>query len=274
MLLQLTTVSTAIWATLIQIFAYANVMPIYCILHLFLISRCRNLSNAVHLRDPVKLVAVIPALIPGYFLLAVLVGTPFRDATFRQWLSAIFQLSPLYIAFWQFLTTKAFRRLSIGQLHGASRAEVDSLALQNVYDFAWNVAACTQIIAYAVILAARMFPHTLFDGIADKLTFISVFIPSSALNAKPWSSGVKTMHDFFIYDFLGGSVTAIVWAATLLHMTSPKPFSKQCLPSTILNMLGRLLFAGPAGLLVWLLRQRDEGVLAAEMSTSQQGKSN
>lgn len=248
-------------------------MPIYCILHLLLISRCRNRSSAVHLRDPVKLVAIIPALIPGYFLLAVLVGTPFKDATFRQWLGALFQLSPLSIAFWQFLTTKAFRRLAIGQFHGATKAEVDSLALQNVYDFAWNVAACVQIVSFAVIAAAKIFPDTFFDGVADKLTFISVFIPSSPLTARPWSSGAKTMHDFFIYDFLGGYTTAIVWAATLLNMASPVPFSKQCLPSTILNMLGRLLFAGPAGLLIWLLRQRDEDVLAAELSTSMSDKS-
>ena len=240
-------------------------MPIYCILHLLLISRCRKHSNAVHLRDPVKLVAVIPALIPGYFLIAVLVGTPFKDATFRQWLSAVFQLSPLYVAFWQFFAAKMFRRLAIGQFHGATKAEVDGIALQNIYDFAWNVAAFGQIVSYVVIAAARMFPNTLFDGVADKLTFVSVFIPGPPLTTKPWSSGAKTMHDFFIYDFMGGSLTAIVWAATLLKMASPGTFSKQCLPSTVLNMLGRLLVAGPSGPLIWLLRQRDEGVLAAEL---------
>lgn len=251
---------------LIQAFSYANVMPLYGILHLYITSRSRGQSSLVRLRDPARLLAVIPALIPGFFLVAVLVSLPFEGTFLRSLLDTNFRCFPILVAFWQFLATKVLRRLAVGQYQGYTEAECDTVALGHVYDFTRSIAVLAQVVPFGVIAVARIFPLTLFEGVAEKLTFANVFLPNLLHADETWASAAKTMHDFFIYNQLIGSTAAIVWAATLFHLERPASPSKKNVAEIVMSITREIAFAGPAGALIWLLRERDEEVLGAELA--------
>lgn len=216
-------------------------------------SRSRDLSSAVHLNDPFKLVAVVPALFPGLILPLILTVSPFRDASFRQWLTALCMLFPLYLGFWQFLAAKVLRRMHAGQYVGARQAEIDSAALRTVYDFALGIATFTQILSYAILYITR-------------LSFARVYIPAVPHQVDPWASGAQIMHEFYKYDHLVGSLVGVVWAATLLGGFCPDAFAKGQRARTVMHMAGRTLISGPVGVTLWLMRQRDESVLAEELA--------
>lgn len=241
-------------------------MPLYGILHLFITSRSRGRSSIVRLSDPVRLLAVIPALIPGFFLVAVLASLPFQGTFLGSILDTSFRCFPILVAFWQFLATKAVRRLAVGQYQDYTEAERDTVALGHVYDFTRSIAVLAQGIPIGVIAVARFFPGSLFDGVAEKLTFANVFLPSLLHAEEPWASAAKTMHDFFIYNQLIGSTAAIVWAATLFHLERSASPSKRKVTEVVMSITREVALGGPAGALIWLLRERDEEVLGAELA--------
>lgn len=249
---------------LIQTFSYANVMPLYGILHLSITSRSRGQTSTVRLRDPARLLAIIPALIPGFFFVTILASLPFEGTFLRSLLDTSFRCFPILTAFWQFLATKAVRRLAVGQYQDCTEAERDTVALGHVYDFTRSIAVLAQIVPLGVIAVAKLFPRSLFEGVAGKLTFANVFLPSLYHVEEPWASAAKTMHDFFIYNQLIGSTAAIVWATTLFYLQRLASSSKKNMAEVAMSITREIALGGPAGALIWLMRERDEGILGAE----------
>lgn len=111
-------------------------MPIYGILNLSITSQPRGQSSIVLLRDPARLVAAIPALIPGCFLVAVLASLPFKQTFLCLLLDAHFRsMFPHSSRPLQLLATKAIRRLAVRQYQDHTDAERDTVALGHVYGF-------------------------------------------------------------------------------------------------------------------------------------------
>ena len=257
---------------LIQTFSYANIMPLYGILHLFFTSRSRDQGSIIRLSDPARLLAVIPALIPGFFFVAVLASMPFEGTFLRSLLDSSFRCFPILVAFWQFLATKAIHRIAVGQYQDCTEAERDTVALGHVYDFTRIIAVLAQAVPLGVIAVAKFSQGSLFEGVAEKLTFANVFLPSLLHVEEPWASAAKTMHDFFIYNQLIGSTAAIVWAATLFYLELPASPSKKKVVGAVMSITREITLGGPAGALIWLLRERDEEVLGAELAQIQPEK--
>lgn len=202
-------------------------MPLYGVLHLFITSRSRCQGSIVRLSDPARLIAVIPALIPGFLLVAILASMPFEGTFLRLLFDSSFRCFPILVAFWQFLATKAIRRIAVGKYQDCTEAERDTVALGHVYEFTRIIAVLAQVVPLGVIVVAKFSSSNLFEGVAEKLTFANVFLPSLLHVEEPWASAAKTMHDFFIYNQLIGSAAAIAWAATLFYLELPASASKK-----------------------------------------------
>ncbi|KAH6686444.1 hypothetical protein F5X68DRAFT_262223 [Plectosphaerella plurivora] len=253
------------WAVAMQVCTISNVFPLYCIAHL-ITSYFQPRPDSVRYRDPGRLVAVLPALLPGYFFVTALVGAPFKSGDFRQWLGAIYQIYPVYVAFFQFLAEKVVHRLSLGQYQLATPSETERDALLHVYDVAYNLAAFTQLTTYLVLVAAALRPDLFSEAIAARLTFKEAFIPTQLPHTTTrWTSPARVVHNGYLYSLLTLSITSIVWAYALFQQGKLRNIRGARFADTAWGMLKATAIAGPSGAVVGLLRERDENVFAAQI---------
>jgi hypothetical protein len=248
-----------------QVCTISNVFPLYCIAHL-ITSYFQPRPDSVRYRDPSRLVAVLPALLPGYFIVTALVGAPFKSGDARQWITALYQLYPFYVAFFQFLATKAVKRLSLGQYQTATPAETERDALMHVYDTAYSLAAFTQLTTYLVLAAAALRPDLFSEAIAARLTWREAFVPTRPPHsAARWTTAAEVVHNGYLYSLLTLSVTSVVWAYALFQLGKLRNLRGGRFADTAWGMLKATVVAGPSGAVVGLLRERDETVFAAQI---------
>lgn len=250
-----------------QVCTISNVFPLYCVAHL-ITSYFQPRPDSVRFRDPDRLVAVLPALIPGYFFVTALVGAPFESGSARQWITALYQLYPVYVVFFQFLATKVVNRLSLGQYQLAMRAETERDTLRHVYDVAWNLAAFTQLTTYLVLATAAVRPALFSEAVAVRLTWSEAFVPTKLPHsAARWTTAADTVHNVYLYSLLVLSVTSVVWAYALFRQGRLGNAARDGhFADTAWGMLRAAAIAGPSGAVVGLLRERDEAVFASQIA--------
>jgi hypothetical protein len=241
-----------------QTFGYAATMPLYAAIHLFtsstFTSSGKALAKANKLRNPTSfdLRVLIPAFSIGYLVPTLLMSWPLSSSSLHQWFGALWQGFPLYVVIYQQVFARVVRPPPQGDVETIFRA----------YNWAFNVAAATQVSTYAIIIAAKTFPDLAPKWAAGAFTFSSVFAPGPFHSNKPLTSMAAATHDFFKWDQYTGSAAALVWGLAL-DVTSRKGFmSLYDWLKLGIDILRWSALAGPGGALVRLLQRRDKAIIS------------
>jgi hypothetical protein len=144
-----------------QLFSYAATMPILALIHISTSPPATSNREAIRPRylSPLDLKVVIPSFTIGYFLLCFLFAYPFSSGVVRQWYGAFWQGFPHFVVIVQFCLIKLFSfSLPSSQQPEARSQRGDYQALLKVYNFAFNIAAATQLFALAVLGGVKFFP--------------------------------------------------------------------------------------------------------------------
>ncbi|KAK6076222.1 hypothetical protein SCUP234_07390 [Seiridium cupressi] len=249
---------SVLWGYAMQTFGYAAIMPLYAAIHLFtsstFTSSGKALAKANKLRNPASfdLGVLIPAFSIGYLLPTLLMSLPVSSSSLHQWFGALWQGFPLYVMIYQHVFARVIKPPPQG----------DAETIDRAYDWAFNVAAATQVSTYVIIFAAKTFPDLAPEWAARAFTFSSVFAPGPFHSHKPLASMAAAMHDFFKWDQYTGSAAALVWGVAL-HVTSRKELMSfyEWLKLGV-GILRWSALAGPAGAVVRLLQRRDQAVIS------------
>ncbi|GAB1315304.1 hypothetical protein MFIFM68171_05514 [Madurella fahalii] len=248
---------TVMWGYAMQTCGYAITMPIYGAVQLFIsptfVSSGKALATAVVPQNAshFDLGVLVPAFFVGYFLPTLLMSLPLSPAV-HQWLGATWQGFPLYVVACQHL----FARLV--NVAPQSNAEV----LSRAYNWAFNIAAVTQLCTYALILAVKTAPGLFPSWAQAAFSFSSVFRPGRFYSTEPLPSLATAMHDFFKWDQYVGSVAAITWGIALYLTSRKSNLSWRAWATLSWNILWWSVLAGPAGALMRLLQRRDEAIVS------------
>lgn len=251
---------------MMQMVGYATTMPIYCCLHLFTSPAARNDRDAIRPRklSPLDLKAIIPAFGLGYGVISLLFAYPFTSGNLRQWLCAVWQGFPHFVVGFQYLSVALCEKLSSSSSRqlGSRNFVQDRQALSKFYNFAFNVAASTQMLTFTILGAVKVCPQLFPHRAVETLSFTKVFIPGPFYSEQPMESIGTAAHSFYLYDQYSGSAAALIWATSLYIGSKKASLSWQSYVSLGWDVFRWSLIAGPGGALVRLLQHRDETVLS------------
>lgn len=240
-------------------------MPIFALIHIFNSPAATNNREAIRPRylTPLDLRVLIPSFTIGYFLLCFLFAYPFSSGEVHQWSGAIWQGFPQYVVFAQYLLIKLFSRFSS---RASRQADIrffrdEYQALSKVYDFAFNVAAATQLFTLAILGGVKISPGLFPPWAAESLTFDNVLNPGPFYGSQPMKSMAGAMQTWFLYDQYTGSAAALVWGSYLYLGTRKTVVTWRDRMWLGWDLLRWCSVAGAGGALVRLLQRRDEAVL-------------
>ena len=236
-----------------QAIGFAVIIPVYYILDLVL-SSSKPLN--AKLRDPAQLFTVIPAFGLGYMLPSILQVVPF-ERDMHQMFIVVWQFVPLYVGLLLPLFSGVFKRLSVGQSGADEKSRFDRDALQSAYGFAIAMGALTQWITISTVVAAQLMPQLFPDGIAERLSFQSVFVPDAPHNYGPTTIAEASRH-FLLYDQYLGSAAGLVWAIT---NASRAGIFKGTF-GDFREIIKDIVFLGPQSAVISLMWKTDEVLLA------------
>ena len=240
-----------------QSIGYGIIMPVYCGTHLFIsptaLCNPSQLRKSVRLRDHIILSTLPWSITCGYILPAAMMSIPWFSPNVHQYLVAVWQVFPVWIATLQYIFSRASRFfLSPRQLFYVTGIE----SLDHVYRFAFVLASLTHYITLGVI-AWQCFPAPTAASGGHAVTFQEVFLPSNFRTKARISDMVQGAHGFFQYDQYVGSIAAILWAMTLRFNVRDKSMSTRQWAQLAFEIVAYTLVAGPTGAFLMLLWTRD-----------------
>ncbi|KAF4983205.1 hypothetical protein FDECE_17354 [Fusarium decemcellulare] len=178
--------SATLWAIIMQVVGYGIVMPIYYILDLLFSSTDMTLAS------PDTLYAIIPAFVLGFFVPSALQTLPTsRDV--HQIFLAFWQAFPIHVGFLLWAFSYIVKPAQPSNLPG-KKASLDKQAISHAYGFAVTIGAITHWATIALILCVTAAPEVFPSGVAEHLSFSSVFIPTPLHWSGPATITSATMH--------------------------------------------------------------------------------
>ena len=242
-------------------FGYGFVMPLYAITHLLTSDTVSPYGPpmicAFQIEDSTSLTTLPTSFVIGYFIPIVLMAVPFSSNMLHQWLSGLWQGFPLWIALFQLILGRVSRNRKEQQINPQTIIR----NLRVVYSFAFISASVSHMTTFVLIVVARFLPFLLSPSLAEAFTFRNVFVPPSFQNPGLMKSMATGIHNFFQYDQYVGSIAAILWILTLKLNTDMRRITAREAKRLIFELVGAGLLAGPAGVMLALMWDRENSLL-------------
>jgi len=209
---------------------------------------------------------VLPAsFIIGFVFPIILVALPAPSAVsiiFKQSIMGWYQQWNLYIALAHVLLATGARLLFPASI-AADPAKFLKLYRQ-VYAFALGLAAIGHLPVMVMTCTAALWPGLFKDEFVSVLSPSHILIPTSPFSGLRTKNLTEGMFWLIQWDYFSGTFSHVIWA-TVVYLRAR---SARRLGDSAMDMLRKaasyFLIAGPIGIAVGLIWERDELLLAGE----------
>ena len=255
-------ISIGIMGVLVQIAAYAVVMPLYLIIYLStspLMSSKRLVSFLV---ESSALAAIPVSLAVGFVLPATLMSLPAPSTISyeqKQTFVVIWQMFPVWVAILQAVLPYLAGWLTQARATGPNSSQASELiALRKLYTLLILVAGIGQISTTTLILTSNLFPMLFATEFQGVFNTSRVFVPVAASASVKMSSIGSGAHLLFQYDELIGSTSIALFSVVMYTCARQKMKSDQSIAFLASRGLAAALLTGPSGFAVACIWARDE----------------
>ncbi|KAI9883888.1 MAG: hypothetical protein M1823_004328 [Watsoniomyces obsoletus] len=274
-----------IWGLLSQMFGFANIVPLYWCLHLFM-SNVAVRSNGKGGTDlapslyihPAAVAALPMSMFLGYALPNLLLCLPvptWVSYETRQIFMSLWQMFPIGVGLIHLvLTMLPFNTTRFPRLHqpSADRDAFQLRQLRRTYRSAFIYASITHIAAWTISLSALMIPSIFEPPMASSLHPARVFLPPPPYSTTQVANIGEGLHNFLLYDEYIGSLATLLWTVVVYH-NARGGWRSWAEPLALLGkIVGVSILAGPASATLLLLWERDELVLNGSTASNRRKK--
>lgn len=256
-------------------------MPTYCILHLLYSPTAaridRGLPNAIR-TVAIPDIGVMPAaIVIGYVVPSIAMSVslcwiplPFAWNKLHQWLAGFWQGFPVWVTILRMCMAQSGRDGVRYSREPTSVAEADSLELKTLhraYSFAYLCSAVAQLGTFTIIGLKSILPFS--QSVRNALTFRDVFVPPRVWSVEPMPNMAIGIQNFFQYDQYIGSMAAVVWSLALYYNSKEEGMTSKQWSDLAARAMVNAVIAGPAGVMLEVMRERDQYLLAKRIYTQE-----
>ncbi|KAL5320012.1 hypothetical protein ACEPPN_013071 [Leptodophora sp. 'Broadleaf-Isolate-01'] len=220
--------------------------------------------------DPIHLLVLPASFVLGYVVPLVPVMLPFSliSVELKQTAMGWYQQWPLWIAMCHYILATLLR-LTSSSLKFADQKNLLTL-YRSVYIFALAFAALSHLPVMVVSFTASIWPSLFNDKYVHLLQPAHLLVPMNPFSGVKAADLIQGMFWLIQWDYFGGYLAPVVWAL-VLHRRADSMFRRGSPWGYYLKRASfYFLIAGPIGIAVGMVWERDEILLNVERKTPEE----
>ena len=245
---------------MVQIAAYAFVLPIYLAIYLSTSPLVSSKSVSDHLVETNHVAAIFPALLIGFILPSILMCLPAPSVLSyeqKQTYIAIWQLFPIWVSMVQAVLPYVMPKpVKTSSTKSSGSQELHSMKI--LYVGLLIIAGFGQAATATLIATSTFFPDLFASEFKGAFNPSSVFLPAAVSPSTKMLSIGSGTHLLLQYDELIGSGAMVLWSTTLFMIVYRKYRSHQSEASLIAYGIMAMVLTGPLGYATACIWARDE----------------
>lgn len=245
------------------------ITPLWLAVHLLTSPSAAKPTAADISIEPIHLLALPASFIVGFVLPLAPVVLPVSLVSLQVKQTAMgwYQQWPLWIAVPHYMLVALLRLCSIPLK--LDSPETRLLLYRNVYIFAFAFAVFTHLPVMSLSFAAFAWPSLFNYEYAHLLQPKHLLIPTSPFLDTKARNLAEGMLWLIQWDYFSGYVAPAVWAIFLRRKVKETLNKSDSLGYCLIRALIYLLMAGPIGIAIGMVWERDEILLGVDHSTGQ-----
>ena len=245
---------------MVQIAAYAVVLPIYLAIYLSTSPLVSSKSVSDLLVEMDHVAAIPPALLIGFILPSILMSLPAPSVISyeqKQTNIAIWQLFPIWVSMVQAVLPYVISKpVKTSSTKSFGSQELHTMRI--LYVGLLVIAGLGQAATATLVATSTFFPDLFASEFKGAFNPSEVFLPAAVSPSIKMLSIGSGMHLLLQYDELLGSAAMILWSTTLFMIVYRKCTSHQSGASLILYGIMAMFLTGPLGYATACIWARDE----------------
>jgi hypothetical protein len=260
--------SISVWGIFQFNHSNALITPLWLAVHLLTSPSAAKPTAADISIEPIHLLALPASFIIGFVLPLVPVVLPFSLVSLevKQTAMGWYQQWPLWIAVPHYTLVALLRLCSLPSKLDSPKTRI--LLYRSVYIFAFAFAVFTHLPVMSLSFAAFAWPSLFNYEYAHLLQPKHLLIPTSPFLDTKAKNLAEGMLWLIQWDYFSGYLAPAVWAIFLRRRVGETP-NKSDMGYCLIRALLYLLMAGPIGIAIGMVWERDEILLCVDHSTRQ-----